>query len=54
MLKLSNDLLFFFQDLFHNPPSFKSSVTLSWKPPVSDMWAVFILTGLDLVDVDLL
>lgn len=20
------------QDLFHNPPSFKSTVTLSWKP----------------------
>ena len=23
------------QDLFHNPPSFKSSVNLSWKLPVS-------------------
>uniref|UniRef100_A0AAQ5ZDK9 Apoptosis inhibitor 5 n=1 Tax=Amphiprion ocellaris TaxID=80972 RepID=A0AAQ5ZDK9_AMPOC len=24
--------LFSFQDLFHNPPSYKSTVTLSWKP----------------------
>ncbi|KAK5901811.1 hypothetical protein CesoFtcFv8_007134 [Champsocephalus esox] len=31
-LKITNNINVLIKDLFHNPPSFKSSVTLSWKP----------------------
>uniref|UniRef100_A0A8C6U1V8 Apoptosis inhibitor 5 n=1 Tax=Neogobius melanostomus TaxID=47308 RepID=A0A8C6U1V8_9GOBI len=31
-LKITNNINILIKDLFHNPPSYKSSVTLSWKP----------------------
>uniref|UniRef100_H3CBP5 Apoptosis inhibitor 5 n=1 Tax=Tetraodon nigroviridis TaxID=99883 RepID=H3CBP5_TETNG len=31
-LKITNNINVLIKDLFHNPPSFKSTVTLSWKP----------------------
>ncbi|XP_064813829.1 apoptosis inhibitor 5-like [Oncorhynchus masou masou] len=31
-LKITNNINVLIKDLFHNPPSYKSSVTLSWKP----------------------
>ncbi|TNN41796.1 Apoptosis inhibitor 5 [Liparis tanakae] len=31
-LKITNNINVLIKDLFHNPPSFKSSVSLSWKP----------------------
>ncbi|XP_070828957.1 apoptosis inhibitor 5 [Chaetodon trifascialis] len=31
-LKITNNINILIKDLFHNPPSFKSTVTLSWKP----------------------
>ncbi|XP_061630101.1 apoptosis inhibitor 5 isoform X1 [Phyllopteryx taeniolatus] len=31
-LKITNNINVLIKDLFHNPPSFKSAVTLSWKP----------------------
>uniref|UniRef100_A0A1A7Z6C2 Apoptosis inhibitor 5 n=1 Tax=Iconisemion striatum TaxID=60296 RepID=A0A1A7Z6C2_9TELE len=31
-LKITNNINVLIKDLFHNPPSYKSTVTLSWKP----------------------
>ncbi|EHB05334.1 Apoptosis inhibitor 5 [Heterocephalus glaber] len=31
-LKITNNINVFIKDLFHIPPSYKSTVTLSWKP----------------------
>ncbi|KAM3608880.1 uncharacterized protein V6R79_006161 [Siganus canaliculatus] len=31
-LKITNNINVLIKDLFHNPPSFKSTITLSWKP----------------------
>ncbi|KAM8860925.1 apoptosis inhibitor 5 [Synchiropus picturatus] len=31
-LKITNNINVLIKDLFHNPPSFKSAITLSWKP----------------------
>ncbi|XP_028649332.1 apoptosis inhibitor 5 [Erpetoichthys calabaricus] len=31
-LKITNNINILIKDLFHNPPSYKSTVTLSWKP----------------------
>uniref|UniRef100_G3NV06 Apoptosis inhibitor 5 n=1 Tax=Gasterosteus aculeatus aculeatus TaxID=481459 RepID=G3NV06_GASAC len=31
-LKITNNINVLIKDLFHNPPSFKSTVSLSWKP----------------------
>ncbi|KAJ8343190.1 hypothetical protein SKAU_G00305190 [Synaphobranchus kaupii] len=31
-LKITNNINVLIKDLFHNPPSYKSSITLSWKP----------------------
>ncbi|XP_037110823.1 apoptosis inhibitor 5 isoform X1 [Syngnathus acus] len=31
-LKITNNINVLIKDLFHNPPSFKSAVSLSWKP----------------------
>ncbi|KAJ7390953.1 Apoptosis inhibitor 5 [Desmophyllum pertusum] len=32
-LRTTSNINAVIKDLFHNPPSFKSSITLSWKPP---------------------
>ncbi|XP_036390986.1 apoptosis inhibitor 5 [Megalops cyprinoides] len=31
-LKITNNINVLIKDLFHNPPSYKSTITLSWKP----------------------
>ena len=31
-LKITNNINVLIKDLFHNPPSYKSVVSLSWKP----------------------
>nr|XP_032805172.1 apoptosis inhibitor 5 isoform X1 [Petromyzon marinus] len=31
-LKITNNINILIKDLFHNPPSYKSAITLSWKP----------------------
>uniref|UniRef100_A0A8C6U0U7 Apoptosis inhibitor 5 n=1 Tax=Neogobius melanostomus TaxID=47308 RepID=A0A8C6U0U7_9GOBI len=43
-LKITNNINILIKDLFHNPPSYKSSVTLSWKP-VQKSEAVAARTG---------
>lgn len=35
-LRTTSNINALIKDLFHNPPSFKSSITLSWKPPAKN------------------
>ncbi|XP_076127686.1 apoptosis inhibitor 5 isoform X2 [Alosa pseudoharengus] len=39
-LKITNNINVLIKDLFHNPPSYKSTVTLSWKPVQREAAAV--------------
>merc|ERR1719354_672105 len=39
-LKITNNINILIKDLFHNPPSYKSTVTLSWKPVQKEAAAV--------------
>jgi len=39
-LKTTNNINVLIRDLFKVPPSFKSTISLSWKPPVSKVAAL--------------
>ena len=42
-LKTTSNINTLIKDLFHTPPSFKSNITLSWKPAASSYTSVSVL-----------